>query len=97
MKKLDLLLSIFLIFVANSQYVQAQDKVTVKGTVSSAESGELLYGAYVLCGTGGGSATDENGFYSVSATPANDLSSSTSVAAQPNLSFLKDRAKSFTM
>lgn len=35
MKKLDLLLSIFLIFVANSQYVQAQDKVTVKGTVSS--------------------------------------------------------------
>ena len=69
MKKLDLLLSIFLIFVANSQYVQAQDKVTVKGTVSSAESGELLYGAYVLCGTGGGSVTDENGFYSVSATP----------------------------
>ena len=42
MKKLDLLLSIFLIFVANSQLVQAQDKVTVKGTVSSAESGELL-------------------------------------------------------
>lgn len=73
MKKLDLLLSIFLIFVANSQYVQAQDKVTVKGTVSSAESGELLYGAYVLCGTGGGSATDENGFYSVSATPGERL------------------------
>lgn len=73
MKKLGLLLSIFLIFVANSQYVQAQDKVTVKGTVSSAESGELLYGAYVLCGTGGGSATDENGFYSVSATPGERL------------------------
>lgn len=73
MKKLDLLLSIFLIFIANSQYVQAQDKVTVKGTVSSAESGELLYGAYVLCGTGGGSATDENGFYSVSATPGERL------------------------
>lgn len=51
----------------------AQNKVTVKGVVKSAETGEPLFGAYILVG-GGGASTDENGAYSVTAAPGETLS-----------------------
>lgn len=53
MSKIRLLLSVLLILVAES-FLSAQDKITVKGVVKSAETGEPLFGAYVLNGTGGG-------------------------------------------
>lgn len=52
MSKIRLLLSVLLILVAES-FLSAQDKITVKGVVKSAETGEPLFGAYVLNGTGG--------------------------------------------
>lgn len=51
----------------------AQNKVTMKGVVKSAETGEPLFGAYILVG-GGGASTDENGAYSVTAAPGETLS-----------------------
>lgn len=72
MRNFRLLLPILLIFVTEPLLL-SQDRVTVKGTVKSAENGEPIFGAYVLSGSGGGTATDEQGVYSVSAVPGERL------------------------
>ncbi len=52
MSKSRLLLLISLILVAGT-ILHAQEKVTVNGVVKSAETGEPLFGAYVLTMGGG--------------------------------------------
>lgn len=52
MDKFRLLLPVLMILLAES-FLSAQDKITVTGVVKSAETGEPLFGAYVLNGTGG--------------------------------------------
>lgn len=49
MKNFRLLLLLTLLF---APVAFAQDKVTVKGVVKSAETGEPLFGAYILIGGG---------------------------------------------
>lgn len=53
MERFRLFLPIFFVLLAEP-FLFAQDRVTVRGTVRSAETGEALLGAYVLMGTGGG-------------------------------------------
>ena len=52
MERFRLFLPIFFVLLAEP-FLFAQDRVTVRGTVRSAETGEALFGAYVLNGTGG--------------------------------------------
>ena len=52
MERFRLFLPIFFVLLAEP-FLFAQDRVTVRGTVRSAETGEALLGAYVLIGTGG--------------------------------------------
>ena len=72
MERFRLFLPIFFVLIAEPLLL-AQDRVTVRGTVKSAETWEALFGAYVLNGTGGGTATDEDGAYSVQAVPGEKI------------------------